>query len=154
VLQEAALAPINLAMLGTLEIELVPLLRAMIWFQRQTSGTTNLEARQGNVCVKSLFDYADRKQGNFATNTLTSAESMFNARSFKKYEPRGAIYAVRALIRPGVRVPCSVDYHKPLREVLQMATRAAMSETGELTLIERTYHLPGNETTGPDDVPS
>ncbi|KAK3072311.1 hypothetical protein LTR53_007044 [Teratosphaeriaceae sp. CCFEE 6253] len=144
-LQEAALAPSNTALLGFLQFDLLGLLRAMVWWRHHASGQAlSPEALAGLRSLHQSHNYVDREHGWAAGKRRFLGGLLLTAMFFEKTEPKDGVLAILALVDDEVSVALAPDYTKSLAEILQAATRLAVSEAGHLTLLRRLSHRVGD----------
>ncbi|KAK4888061.1 hypothetical protein LTR27_012999 [Elasticomyces elasticus] len=144
-LQEAALAPANTAILGTLRWNLVDVLRALIWWDcGQPPPPSSPEAQAGLTCVIQTHGYIDHEQGFVAWCSVGIGDLLHCSMMLEKTEPRDGVYATLGLLEKALSQLLTPDYTKPLSEILQTATRLAMMERGNLDLLRWIKIRPGD----------
>ncbi|KAK3066424.1 hypothetical protein LTR53_017234 [Teratosphaeriaceae sp. CCFEE 6253] len=144
-LQKAALAPNNTALLGSLQSDLLGLLRAMVWWRHHASGQAlSSEALAGLRSVHQSHNYVDREHGWAVGKRRYLGGLLLTAMFFEKTEPKDGVFAILALVDDETSIALAPDYTKSLAEVLQAATRLAVSEAGHLTLLRRLSHRAGD----------
>ncbi|TKA71173.1 hypothetical protein B0A55_08657 [Friedmanniomyces simplex] len=145
-LQEAALAPYNLALLGTLQYDLLIIFRAMVWWARYNPNfSTQLspEAAAGFECLGRAHNFTDHQQGALAGRSASLQALLVGGWVFEKSEARDGVFAVLAMAE---RLPAALmpDYTKPLSDILQAATRYALEARSNLELLRNHSIRPGD----------
>nr|OQO17991.1 hypothetical protein B0A51_14231 [Rachicladosporium sp. CCFEE 5018] len=124
VLQEVALAPRNVALLGSIELELLDVLRAIRWDQyKEWNIKLSPAATAGRSCGSRLFEFVDREHGWYAGWSVNISDLIQCGHIFEKTELRDGVYATAGLLSRDQVSNLRPDYTKPLAEVLAIATR-------------------------------
>ncbi|KAK3642780.1 Folylpolyglutamate synthetase [Elasticomyces elasticus] len=141
VLQEAVMAPNSTAFLGSLQLDLHDMLRAIVWWDGHItsypSGTT-----QGVRCLMSTYFALDRRGDSRAPSAQSSNNLLITAQAFQKSEPRDSIFSLRAMMDERSSSALSPDYTRPLSQVLESASRLAIEES--LAILRYIAHRPGD----------
>ncbi|KAK5706759.1 hypothetical protein LTR97_001750 [Elasticomyces elasticus] len=126
-LQEAALAPWNTAFLGALSFDLLDISRSIIWWRAPARGELmSSAARMGLFCLIESYNWSNRGQGWLVGGHDRLDHLLVGARAFQKSEPKDGVFALLALLANSPPV-LTLDYSRPLSEILQNATRCAIS---------------------------
>ncbi|KAK3658340.1 hypothetical protein LTR56_001751 [Elasticomyces elasticus] len=147
--QEAALAPRNTAVLGTLWLDLLDILRALVWWRYSSeyfnrSPWPSMKAEAGMYCINQSHGYIDHDQGVPAGRAGGIMSSLVCSTLFEKTEPRDGVFAILGLISKTSSQFLTPDYTKPLSEILQRATRLAFLEMGDLDLLRSVRNRSGD----------
>ncbi|KAK5696949.1 hypothetical protein LTR17_024144 [Elasticomyces elasticus] len=134
-LQEAALAPNNTAVLGTLRFDLLDILRALMWWLHGGLPMSSLEVQAGCNCIAQSHFYIDHDQGGLAGRYPGITDLLMCSTYSEKTEPRDGVFAILSLLSNTPPQLLAPDYNKPLSEILQTATRLASLERGDLDFL-------------------
>ncbi|KAK5713106.1 hypothetical protein LTR15_011468 [Elasticomyces elasticus] len=127
-LQEAALAPNNTAMLGTLSIDLTDLARSVIWWRvHYRENSLSPAGNSGLQCLIQSHTCFDPEQNRISARPELGG-LLVTATNFQKSEPRDGLYAVLGLLGTSPPPSLAPDYTRPLADVLQSATRYVIEE--------------------------
>ncbi|OQO04039.1 hypothetical protein B0A48_10682 [Cryoendolithus antarcticus] len=141
VLQEVALAPRNVALLGSIELELLDVLRAIRWDQyKEWNIKLSPAATAGRSCGSRLFEFVDREHGWYAGSSVNISDLIQCGHIFEKTQLRDGVYATAGLLSRDQVSNLRPDYTKPLAEVLAIATRSAIEESRNLWLFRDINH--------------
>ena len=146
VLQEVVLASSNTCYWGNFEFDLLDAVRAAAWLNHKVKFITpGLYSCFGWHCAYEMFDLLDRDNGRFPDDRNLS-KILGTARRFEKTEARDSIYAILGLIDQDRALSgdeaalLTVDYTRPLPDVLRDATRYALCEHNNLQALSRNNH--------------
>ncbi|OQN99838.1 hypothetical protein B0A48_14608 [Cryoendolithus antarcticus] len=141
IVQEVVLAPQNLAFLGSIELELLDILRAVRWFfYKESTMTMPPAAVAGGNCCARLVEFVDREHGAYAGQSIGLTDLLQCGQSFEKTESRDGVFAFLGLLPQDQVSHLQPDYTKPLAEVLAIATRAAIEGSRRLSLFSTISH--------------
>ncbi|KAK6430409.1 hypothetical protein LTR95_013439 [Oleoguttula sp. CCFEE 5521] len=144
IVQEVILAPQNLALLGSIELQLLDILRAVRRHSYKDSTMTLPPAAvAGGNCCARLFEFVDREYGGYAGQIIGLTDLLRCGHLFEKTKSRDGVYAFLGLLPQDQVSHLRPDYTKPLAEVLAIATRTAIEGNGRLSLFSEISHREG-----------
>ncbi|KAK5744567.1 hypothetical protein LTR17_001962 [Elasticomyces elasticus] len=143
-LQEAALAPKNTVVLGTSQFDLLDMLRALMWWAYGGLPASSMEAQAGILCIRESHAYIDHDQGRMTGRFPGITDLLVCSTAFEKSEPRDGVFAGLSLLSGPPAPLLTPDYNKPVSEILQIATRLALLEKGDLGLLRLVKLRPGD----------
>ena len=163
VLQEATLAPKNTVLLGPIQLDLLVVLRGVVWWAYHPGRPSlSQQAAASLRCLYQIFNFVDHKLGSLTLRepklqktkrpiTIETAHSphgqprgirnlLLTAMDFEKTEGRDGVYAMLGMMAVEVPGTLTPDYARSLPEVLQTATRYAIVEARGLTILNHVEH--------------
>lgn len=140
IIQEVSLAQQAYCYIGEHCIDWTTLCRVALWlYHRRYNRSKYLGhrcARIGNAA--NMFEYAVAdSQGSL----YTMEKLLVLAQEFKATEPRDMIYGLLGLALLAKHEDLIPDYSKPLQEVYTQATRLAIDEAGQLSLLQFAHYF-------------
>ncbi|KAK5680682.1 hypothetical protein LTS10_007615 [Elasticomyces elasticus] len=130
IVQEAALAPKNTVLLHTVQLDLLEIIWAIVWWNhRKTNSAVDKEGlsvlREGTIkgphCCGELWDLIDHEHGWWAGHL-----------------------SLLGLLNGSLSPALTPDYTKPLRDVLKTATRHMIALAGDLRILRSIKHHTGD----------
>ena len=157
---EATLAPKNTAYLGSLQLDLLSIIRAIVWWDLKTSNSTwtrqkhrrrtdeqqeietsrDASSTAGLACAYALWGYKDRDQSPWAREAKQLRHLLVVASQFDSTEPKDSVFALVGLLSQRLPSTLRPDYAKSLADILQAATRYAIAESSGLWILEYIHH--------------
>ncbi|KAK3641006.1 hypothetical protein LTR56_008394 [Elasticomyces elasticus] len=153
VVQEAALAPMSTVLLNTVQIDLLKVIRAVVWWNhRKANSALNSESlsvlreetNKGIHFLGELWDLIDPEHGWWAGRKRDLLGLVQTASLFHRSESRDGTFAILGLLTGPISPVLTPDYTKPLREVLKTATRHMIAEAGDLWILRSINHRIGD----------
>lgn len=153
VLQEAVLAQSSICYLGNCEFSLIDVVHAARWllykFRFISQGIYDCA---GWRCAAEMFDFLDPEHG-ISLKRQVLAGMLEIPQRFEKTEPKDSIYGILGLIdriedeSEDQATLLHVEYTKSLAAILRDATRYALHQTANLSVLRQLYHS-NNELDG------
>ncbi|KAK5708495.1 hypothetical protein LTR17_020626 [Elasticomyces elasticus] len=153
VVQEAALAPMSTVLLNTVQVDLLEISRAIVWWNHKKANSAldseflsvlREETNKGIHCCGELWDLIDHEHGWWAGRKRDLLGLVQTASLFNRSEPRDGIFAVLGLLTGPMSPVLAPDYTKPLGDVLKTATRHMIAEAGDLWILRSIKHHTGD----------
>lgn len=127
----------------TISLEII--LRVLCWLDHigQLPRST-VDQAASRRCIAEMFDLVDQDHGRFGRKDVSFYQLLIMAQNYEKTELRDAVFATLGMLKTpplGLRP----DYTQPLGSVLQLATRAVISQGNDLNILRFVNHRVNDE---------
>ncbi|KAK6407292.1 Ubiquitin-like protein [Elasticomyces elasticus] len=141
VLQEVIMAPNSIAFLGSLQLGLRDMLRALVWWKRHAT-SDDQDISSACICLSSLYYHLSKRGDWYARSVQSLYQLLMTAQEFQKSEPRDSVFALLSIMDEKSSSALSPDYTRPLSDILESASRLAIQETQ--LVLGHIHHRPGD----------